>query len=395
MTRIDLKVGIITSSKPVAEALRASVQATGQGTVVLEANEYFENRAEPWARRFAQVAPQVVVVDMQEPKATIACLTVLRSLLPGSWLLVHSSPNDANILMEAVRAGAREFLPKPATPAAVAQAFARYIEEKRIVEEPVPEGSIYAVLGAKGGAGATMLAINLATVLAGKPNTRVGLVDLNVPLGSAAAYLNVAPKFGVRDALCSSARLDSTLLESYSNTVHGVHFLAGAEQYHAAELPPAGPLGQLLEVCASTFTHTVVDLSLGLEEEHFKVIAEASEVLLLVLVPEVPALWCADRLLRFLSFVEPDKVKIVLNRVRPDDEITARDVERTLRQRVFRSLPNDYRALLNATNTGKPLVEMDNCDLGRAYRELAEQVSGLKTPEARRSLIGRLLLRAA
>lgn len=389
MTKIELKVGIITNLKPVAQSLRSSIEETGQGSVVLEADQYFQNRNEPWARRFAQVAPDMVIVDMEEPKATIGCLLVLRSLLPGTWLLVHSSPNDANVLIEAVRAGAREFLPKPATPSGVGQAFARYIEEKRPAADP--EGRIYSVIPAKGGAGATTLAINIAAVLAKKTGTRVGLIDLSVPLGGAAAYLNVSPKFTVRDALCSTGRLDSTLLESYSNTAHGLHLLAGLEQYHTGDMLPLGPLDHLLNVCAHTYTHTVLDLPLGLGEEQFRVIAERSESLLVVLEPEVPALWSAARLLRHISFIDSGKLRIVLNRARVEDEITVKDVEKTLGQRVFRSLPSDYRAVAQATNAGKPVVEIDNGELARSYRDLVTQLTGVKTPDKRRGLLDRWL----
>jgi pilus assembly protein CpaE len=105
---------------------------------------------------------------------------------------------------------------------------------------------------------------------------------------------------------------------------------------------------------------------------------------LVVLTPELPALWRTQRLFSFLQGAcGAEKLRVILNRSRRSDEITDREIEKTLRHPVYWQLPNDYQSCIKAINSGRPLVTANHSDLARGYKELARRVSGIALPEKR------------
>jgi Flp pilus assembly CpaE family ATPase len=95
------------------------------------------------------------------------------------------------------------------------------------VQKKDKSGALYCVTSAKGGAGATSVTLNLATALSELPETRVAVLDLNSPVGDAAAYLNLSPRFTASDAMEAAGRLDGVLLESYMSRSNGLAVLPG------------------------------------------------------------------------------------------------------------------------------------------------------------------------
>ena len=77
---------------------------------------------------------------------------------------------------------------------------------------------------------------------------------------------------------------------------------------------------------------------------------------MIVLTPELPAIWRTERLLTYLAKLEStDKVRVILNRSSSSDEISNMDIERLLRIGIHWRLPNDYRACIKAINSGQLL----------------------------------------
>jgi len=108
-----------------------------------------------------------------------------------------------------------------------------------------------------------------------------------------------------------------------------------------------------------------------------------------VSVPEVPALWRTERLIRFLSTGgNLDKVRLVINRSAKHDEITDGEIERVLKLAVHWKLPNNYKGSIKAINSGQPLVFQNHSDLARSYRDLAYDLAGIPLPNKRRGPFG-------
>src|SRR5690606_24286272 len=92
-------------------------------------------------------------------------------------------------------------------------------------------GEVYAVIGAKGGVGATTVAVNVATMLNKLRPSSTLLMDLHCTYGDAALFLGAEPRFSIVDALENMSRMDATFFRSLlTKTKSGVQLLASSER---------------------------------------------------------------------------------------------------------------------------------------------------------------------
>src|SRR4029434_5134755 len=103
------------------------------------------------------------------------------------------------------------------------------------------------------------------------------------------------------DALAAGPRLDSVLLESYMQPTSGFPILPGFREHTADAALSSEKLSHLLEVAQTTFDHVIVDLPTNLDEEQVKVLTRHVSATLVVLTPELPAIWRTERLLTYLT----------------------------------------------------------------------------------------------
>jgi pilus assembly protein CpaE len=282
------------------------------------------------------------------------------------------------------------------TQEALIEAFNRHIDEKlrahRHTQTRSKRGRLYCIMSAKHGSGATTIAVNLAGIIAARSGQRTALIDLDRPLGDAAAYLNVKPSFTISDALSAGPRLDSVLLESYMKAAHGFQLLPGFRDLSADAALTPEKLAHLLEVTQMAFDHVVVDLPPVLDEEHVKVITRHAGVILVTLTPDLPAIWRTERLLAYLGRLQAtERVRIVLNRVTRTEDINDADIGGVLKMALSCKLPNEYAPCIKAINSGTLLDASSTKHLSKALTALAVEIAGLPEVESRRGLFGMLL----
>jgi pilus assembly protein CpaE len=387
MTTQKLSIAILALTPDVRDSLSAHVEATQLATVKCVVDVYCAVEDDYPTQRFIEARPDVIFVDMQDQRAAIKALFTLHTALPETWLYACGAPNDPQLIIETMQAGAREFLPKPVSARSVALAFSRFVDERdRLRSGSKVRGKIYSVTSAKGGAGATSVAVNLAMTLAGTPETRIAVLDLNSPVGDAASYLNMKPQFSLSDALSSAARLDAVLLETFMTKAGNVSLLPGPKQFKSSA-SSASALAKLLRVVSGAYTHVFIDLPSSLEQEVLQVITDASEAVLVVMTPELPAVWRTHRLITFLSSSGcGDRLRLILNRDNSRDEITEKEITRALNHPIFFRLPNNYAAAIQSINKGKPIVEVNHSSLAAGYRQLTQKLTGVAFQKPRSGL---------
>jgi DNA-binding NarL/FixJ family response regulator len=124
-----LATGIIAPSADIRDLLRAQVNATGLASVEMESDQYCTVYGDRITRKFIEAQPDVILIDMQDPQAGLQSTSILHAALPDAWLFVSSESTDPQLIIESMRAGAREFLPKPIPPRTLAQAISRFRTE--------------------------------------------------------------------------------------------------------------------------------------------------------------------------------------------------------------------------------------------------------------------------
>ena len=162
-----------------------------------------------------------------------------------------------------MRAGAKEFLPKPVRIEDLIGALERIRERRFGRGETKSRGStVIAIAGATGGVGTTSLAVNLGCVLAKDPKNSVALVDLDLSLGDADVFLDTIPDYTLVDVAQNVTRLDFTLLKrSLTKHSSGLFLLPRPVQLEDCKLITTEDLQRVIGLLKATFTHLVIDLS--------------------------------------------------------------------------------------------------------------------------------------
>jgi pilus assembly protein CpaE len=388
MSPQQIIIGIISPSAAARENIRNQLKATGSRCSLLEIEEYCIDPQDRPTSRLTEVDAQIVIVDMQMQEAGFSTLRLLHDVLPEAWLFVTASANDPQLIIKTMQAGAREFFPMPVTVEALTQALARFSNEQSRSGRRKESGKIYCITSAKGGAGTTSVAINLAVATASAPSAKTALLDLGTPVGDVAEYLNLKSKFSIADALGSSSRLDPVLLESYMSHSNGISVLPGYREFHPGLLV-SDALARIFRVFSETYTHTFVDMACSQDNGQLQVAAEFSTAVLVVLTPELPALWRTDRLIRLFERTGgSDKLLLIVNRGSKNRDIAEKEIEKTLGRTIYWNLPNNYPAAIQAVNSGKPLVSFNHSSLATSFFELGQMLTGISLKAKRRTLFG-------
>ncbi len=388
MATQKLTIGILAPSPETRNSVAAQAEATNLAEVKVLANEYCGAEDDYTTRLFLDGRPDFILIDMQNPRAAVKALGVLHTVLPVTWLCAFGGSNDPQLIIETMQAGAREFLTRRLSAATLAAAFARCLDEiNRPGGDHKVRGKLYSVTTAKGGSGATSVALNLAVALADVPEKRVAIFDLCGVRGDAAAYLNVNAKSSITDAFAAGARLDPVLLDTFMVKIGSVSLLPGTKQHEMNQTPTPAALAKLLKVASSVYTHTFMDIPANLGQELFEITTAASDAVLVVMTPELPAIWRTRRLIDLLTSAKlGDRIRLILNRAHCRNDIDRGEITRALNHPIYWHLPNDYGAAIQAINQGKAVVEINNTGLAAEYRKLTQDLTGISLHKQRRSL---------
>jgi pilus assembly protein CpaE len=320
----------------------------------------------------------VVIVDLDaDAEQALNLVESICSTNPFVTVMISSSRNDSDLLIECMRAGARELLTEPLHPSTVAEALVRaYSRVQEVRRQKVVSGKVLVFTGAKGGSGVTTLASNFALALAKEESGKVVLVDLDLQLGDAALTLGMTSKFSILDALRNEQRLDSDFLSTLL-TIHpsGLEVLAAPDVYSSfATLQDSTT--KVLRLLRNDFAHVVIDAGSNFGSLH-ESLFEIADTIYLVTQVSIPALRNANRLLTYFSSLNGQrKVEIVLNRYDSrQNEIDEQSIAKALTQPANWKIPNDYSSVRRAQNTGVPVV-MDDTPITRQLQDMARAACG-------------------
>jgi pilus assembly protein CpaE len=307
-------------------------------------------------------------------------------------LIVVGAASDMNVMRLAMQAGARDLVPDPLNKAELLQAIHRTQEEHRR-PTPITGGRISVFMNAKGGCGATMLACNVAHVLAAKSKQRTALLDLDLQFGAAPLYLDLYPKRGIAQALENLAGLDEVALDGYFvKHASGVNVLShGADEPLAASSITVGGVNQLLEVALRTHDHVVVDVPRAVDAVTTAVMQRAHQIVI-VLQQSVTALRDATRLMQWMRSdvgAVKDQVCVVINRYEKSSEIAVADIQKTLASNDPMLVPNDFKTVSECINSGTALLDYaGSASITRAVMALETRLGGTSA-QPRSSVIAR------
>ena len=365
------------------------VRETGVPCVVVSSEAMLE-LAQPATKQ-----PAVLIVDLREEPQIPPALSHLKRQHPSTGVLLVAAKLDPALMLEAMRAGVNEFVTAPVTVAELQAAIKRLMGSLA----PSARGDVFAFIGAKGGVGATTVAVNTASALAKVSPGSTLLIDLNVACGDAAVFLGSEPRFSVMDAIENVQRLDSAYFSGLVVRSKGGLDLLGAGARPVTRIVDPARIRALLDFASLSYQYTVLDVprsdSAALDS------LEVATRIVLVVNQELATVRNASRTAATLKQrYGQARVSMVLARTDRRAEIGLDDVERTVGLEISHTIPSDYRLALQAMNKGRPIVLDGGSELSAAFTTFARELAGVadtkKEPKARPgSLFGRLATKKA
>jgi len=367
-------VGIIGNNDGQLQKL---VSAAGMRPLVL----HLEQLAN--ASRTAASMPEALLVDVRTDRAILSFVAAIKRRYPSMGIAIVAKALDPELMLESMRAGVTEAIPEPLTAAAIQAAIGRVA-----VHEAVPvQSRVYAVVGAKGGVGATTIAVNLAAALARVMDDAL-LVDLNFAAGDAAVFLGVEPRFTIAEALENTHRLDEAFLRSLVVRSRAGLDLLGSSGKITPGTIDSGKLRTLLEFLSRYYHAVVLDVP-RLDSVLLDSLSVATGVLVVV-NHELPTLRSAHRLVQALKHRYGERVGVVVNRSDKNSDIALEDIEKTVGLKARHVFPNDYRQAVAAINKGQPLAEAAQGRLPESFHAFARQLAGQRSGDAAQDSSGGL-----
>ena len=367
----ELSVVIIAGDSEQRAVLQVLVDGTSVAHTAHSASNYPAAGTDPLVPRIHSLNPDVVLIDIPTTNSAIAlhAIEILRQEVPDTAVFAIGSMSQPQMIVSAMRAGAKEFIERPTTTTDLLEAFIRLSSSQRKVKREGSRGKIFTVVNAKGGSGATTVAVNLALALQSNYGN-VALVDM-APLGHTALHLNLRPPFTIADAVRNLHRMDISLLESFmARHSGGLQLLAGAINPTTNDASSA-EYARLFDMMAGHFRYLVVDVSSRLDAAT-RLVGNLSEAILLIAHADVASLWSASRIVQFLGEnAGRERVKLVLNRFRKIPGFHESDAETASGASLLWRIPNHYFAVSAAIDRGVPLMQQSNTEISRAFNGLA------------------------
>jgi pilus assembly protein CpaE len=335
----------------------------------------------------------LLIVDLEGAVDPIADAAALKTAVPGGCIVIGIGRiNDVALYRDLLAVGFNDYLSVPFAEGAMGRAVERALEQRDRTGGPVASHSgapktakprTLAVIGARGGVGATTVAVTIAALLGARLREEVLLIDFDLHYGSLMLALDLEAIDALREALDQPDRIDALFIQQVAQKKSEYLYAMGAEETLTSGFqarPHAA--SDFLRSVHRRFRWIVADVPRGDPVIQRQVI-EASTDILLITDLSLPGVRDAMRLEQLVQDVASGAQLHIATSGAVDarrSAVKVADVERTLKRKVDCQIPADPGAALAAVNFGKPIPEAaPNSAIVKALRPL---VARLDSPGA-------------
>ena len=320
--------------------------------------------------------PEILIVDISDSASPLTAMMSLTAAMTDETRIIGiGSVNDVSLYREIIDAGATDYLVKPVTEKALQAALRRSNEPTQTAAPDAQDQkrARIAVIGTRGGVGASTAAVNLAWLMAEEEKVPTMLMDLDLEFGTIALALDLEPTRGLREALENPSRIDSLFLSSATAKLTERLSVMATEETLRSDLnfnPNA--IDMLFEALGRTHDNIVIDLP----RHNFMIrqrVLEAATKIVIVTELGLSGLRDAIRLVAEIEEIAKDTaITVIANRTGgPKQAMSVPEFQKALGRKVDLQIPDDTKAINLAANTGKPLVQSDKrSKASKAYRDI-------------------------
>ena len=351
-------------------------------------------------------SPHILFVDMSESGDPLNDINALAEVCePGTVVIASGQVNDVRLYRDLIASGIQEYLLKPITADHLRDAFVNAqmtISGPRTAEAATDKPNVMAaVIGVRGGVGASTIASSLAWLMGDKAGRSTALLDLDIHFGTGALALDLEPGRGLTDAIENPGRIDGLFIERAMVRANDRLCVLSAEApINQPMLTDGSAFFQLQEEIRHAFEGTVIDFPRNVLVQFPHLLGEVHVVVLAV---EFTLASTRDtiRVLSWLKANAPQaRVIIAANKSMSNaQEVSRKDFESSIERKVDVVLPFDPKPAAQAAKLGQPLAKVAKSSrLAQAMNQLlkmtleqAEQEEGAESSEKEsNSLLGKL-----
>jgi pilus assembly protein CpaE len=327
-------------------------------------------------------SPNILFVDLSESGDPLNDINALAEVCePGTVVIAAGEVNDVRLYRDLVASGIQDYLLKPFSTDQLRDAIAHaqaVLNGPRNVESAVERPHMMtAIIGARGGVGASALAASLAWLMSDNHKWSTAMLDLDIHFGTGALSLDLEPGRGMTDAIDNPSRIDGLFIErAMVRASDKLSILSAEAPINQPMLTDGGAFFQLQEEMRAVFECTVIDMPRNMLVQHPHLMADVRSA---VLVTELTLAGARDmiRLLSWLKSNAPQtETLIVANRVGAGaSEVSRKDFETSIERKIDFILPLDMKTVCQAAKLGKSIAEVGKSSkLGIGMRDICKRL---------------------
>jgi pilus assembly protein CpaE len=368
----------------------AAIQAAGEDRRMAKAHLRIQMGGMAAAIEAYQSSPTPNVIILESEGRNGDILAGLDQLAEycdsGTRVVVIGNMNDVTLYRELVKRGVSDYL---IAPVGVLQ-MVRAICGLYSAPDAKPVGRIIAVVGAKGGVGASTIAHNIAFSIARDLSLDAVVTDLDLAFGTAGLDFNQDPPQGIAEAVFSPDRVDTAFVDRLlAKCTDHLNLLAAPATLDRVYDFGADAFDSIFDSLRATVPCVVLDVPHQWSGWTKQTLVGADDVLI-VAAPDLANLRNTKNIYDFLKAARPNDrhPRYCLNQVgvpkRP--EIKAADFAKALESEPMAIIPFEPQLFGAAANNGQMIAEISaNHKTAEMLRALAQDLTGRTEPKKQRS----------
>jgi len=347
-------------------------------------------------------SPNILMVDLSESGDPLNDINALAEVCePGTVVIAVGQVNDVRLYRDLIASGIHDYLLKPLSASqlrdALTNAQAVFSAPKANDPDAVKRHISTAIVGTRGGVGASTLATSLAWLFSSDHKLPTALLDLDVHFGTGALALDLEPGRGLTDAIDNPSRIDGLFIErAMIRANDNLAILSAEAPINSPLMTDGSAFVQLEEEFRHAFEMTVIDLPRNMLINFPHLLGDVNVV---ILAAEMTLASARDTI-RILSWLKTNAAHaqpvVVANKVQAGvAEISKADFEASIERKIDFIVPFDLKAAANAAKLGQTFADANRSSkASQAIRQLAERVMGASDEEAtavvdgKKSLLG-------
>jgi len=333
----------------------------------------------------ANPTPNLIIVETTlAPEQIPGALSRLAEVCDASTrVIVLGHVNDVQLYRELIRSGISEYIVLPSTAPTIVTA----ITELFAGEGAVPIGRTIGFIAAKGGAGSSTVAHNVAWAIATVLRQDCLILDMDLPYGTAGLNFNQDPPHGIADALLANQKVDQTMLDRLmSKAANHINLLTAPATLDRTWDFEEREFEQIVEICQKSVPVVILDIPHAWNAWVRHTLSTLDDVVI-VAEPDLANLRNAKSLADTLKALRPAEKapNLVINRLgipkRP--EISPSEFASSIDCNLVGQIGFDAALFGTAANNGQMIAEVSaNSKINEIYRNIGMQVTGRQLSHA-------------